>query len=653
MPPPRGAKWRTSCAILRLVARLDSWKEIASHLGRGIRTVQRWEREEGLPVHRLDHVKRGTVYADPKELDAWWESRRRAEAPADAAADRRTTSRLERVTNTSAATFWPTLSSDGRMVAYVSDAGQDGERPQIWLQQIGGAALRLTTGVRECADPSFSPDDTRILFTARGQAGLNLYEIPALGGTPRLVKRAAGSGRLSPDGRRLAYVALEPPYGLRVADADGTQDRHVAPGLLDVSTPIWLPASKHVLVRAHPDVSIEPDYWVVPLDGGPPVNTGVLQMARRHALWLLSSAPVWTDKGVVFSATGRDDVKVYRQPLDPATYQAQGAPEALTSGSAAGWFPAGAPGRLAFVSGHPDINLWSVAIDADRGQPYGPLRRLTRGPGILGHLSLTADGRTLAYFTSRSIPSTVVLRNLEDGTETIVAAEPQNDGPGFPAISPSGRQLAFGIRTTGPAAARPVFITSLPDGGSRELAGDGGGRPRLWLDERYLLIETFGSRLKTFVVIDTTDGSRHELLGSASRSLSNPRISPGGRTLAFDATRTGGAPSVMIAPLRLDPPVPESDWALIEESASHPFWSRDGRLLYYLATTPNAETRGAVRARRITPDSSAPEAEPFEVLALGEMLVPALISGMSPIAAPDQIVMVLGDFRGDIWMMDV
>src|ERR1041385_1511743 len=35
--------------------RLDSWKAIAAYLGRGVRTVQRWEREEGLPVHRLTH----------------------------------------------------------------------------------------------------------------------------------------------------------------------------------------------------------------------------------------------------------------------------------------------------------------------------------------------------------------------------------------------------------------------------------------------------------------------------------------------------------------------------------------------------------------------------------------------------------------------
>lgn len=56
--------------------RLDSWKEIAAYLHRGARTVQRWEREEGLPVHRLQHEKLGSVYAYPQELDAWWERRR-------------------------------------------------------------------------------------------------------------------------------------------------------------------------------------------------------------------------------------------------------------------------------------------------------------------------------------------------------------------------------------------------------------------------------------------------------------------------------------------------------------------------------------------------------------------------------------------------
>jgi hypothetical protein len=51
--------------------RLDSWKQIAAYLKRGVRTVRRWEREEGLPVHRQIHRVLGSVYAFRSEIDAW------------------------------------------------------------------------------------------------------------------------------------------------------------------------------------------------------------------------------------------------------------------------------------------------------------------------------------------------------------------------------------------------------------------------------------------------------------------------------------------------------------------------------------------------------------------------------------------------------
>ena len=56
--------------------RLDSWKEIAAYLQRDVTTVQRWEKREGMPVHRHVHDKRGSVYALPSELDAWRQSRK-------------------------------------------------------------------------------------------------------------------------------------------------------------------------------------------------------------------------------------------------------------------------------------------------------------------------------------------------------------------------------------------------------------------------------------------------------------------------------------------------------------------------------------------------------------------------------------------------
>lgn len=70
-------------------ARLDSWKEIAQHLGREVRTVQRWEKTDGLPVRRLFHEKRGSVFAYTADIDAWATARTLDPAPAAAPAVRR------------------------------------------------------------------------------------------------------------------------------------------------------------------------------------------------------------------------------------------------------------------------------------------------------------------------------------------------------------------------------------------------------------------------------------------------------------------------------------------------------------------------------------------------------------------------------------
>ena len=49
---------------------LSGWKEIATHLHRGVRTVQRWELI-GLPIHRVGATSRSSVIAFPEELKEW------------------------------------------------------------------------------------------------------------------------------------------------------------------------------------------------------------------------------------------------------------------------------------------------------------------------------------------------------------------------------------------------------------------------------------------------------------------------------------------------------------------------------------------------------------------------------------------------------
>src|SRR5512141_3152257 len=50
---------------------LESWKEISRYLNRDIRTIQRWERERGLPVRRIPGGEKPRVYAIKSELDDW------------------------------------------------------------------------------------------------------------------------------------------------------------------------------------------------------------------------------------------------------------------------------------------------------------------------------------------------------------------------------------------------------------------------------------------------------------------------------------------------------------------------------------------------------------------------------------------------------
>lgn len=64
-PPPAGDAHGTAAD------RLNSWKEIAAYLGKGVRTVQRWETQMGLPVRRLGREGGEIVYALKSEIDAW------------------------------------------------------------------------------------------------------------------------------------------------------------------------------------------------------------------------------------------------------------------------------------------------------------------------------------------------------------------------------------------------------------------------------------------------------------------------------------------------------------------------------------------------------------------------------------------------------
>src|SRR5262249_46313648 len=153
-------------------------------------------------------------------------------------------------------------------------------------------------------------------------------------------------------------------------------------------------------------------------------------------------------------------------------------------GNEAAMLPSVAARRIAFLSARQDDNLWTIDVDGITGVARGPLTRMTRGPGILGFLTTTKDSQTLAYSSVRQGDGEIYIRDLQTDVETTLSFGPPV-AKWYPALSPSGEQLAFGTRVTGgERAIRPIFIARPYDATWETLSEDGAGRPRQWVDER-------------------------------------------------------------------------------------------------------------------------------------------------------------------------
>src|SRR4051794_17832349 len=465
--------------------RLDSWKEIAAYLKKGVRTVQRWERTDGLPVRRLGQDRQGSVFAYKSELDAWWELRsRKPEAPAAAV---RTRTRWPAAILGAIAvaavlgwTTWPTapaayravpltaevgretnpsFSPDGRRLAYMASA--TGERPHIYVKTIGSdAAVRLTSGAEPDGLPAWSPDGQWIAFLrpSAGQSWLAM-RIPAAGGAETRLAEIAYASALSwsPDSRWL--VAVDGPLKMRsivaIAVADG---------------------SKHVLTAPYEfgygGFGLSPDGRRLIFSRNGPGATPIYELPLGAGLRPAGDPRAVTDKFWIGELRVSDDGKqvLYIDAsgeggnLVRLRLSAGAKPEIVYSAWARLLTPAISRDgrRIAFAARPADHEeIWRKSL-ADPAEPPAPLIKSTHAEM---NPQYSPDGRWIAFHSTRTGESDIWIADA-DGRNPRRLTYTNARTTATPRWSPDGKWIAFESNQTGQTE---VYVVPSGGGAARRL----------------------------------------------------------------------------------------------------------------------------------------------------------------------------------------
>jgi Tol biopolymer transport system component len=674
--------------------RLDSWKEIAAYLGRDVRTAQRWEKEECLPIHRHPHKKLGTVYAFREELDDWSNRRQvKPEIPAVESRPKRwrTVSAVVLAVVLSAAiAFWPSarqpaaaphltfrqittddgltwqpaVSLKGDLVAYASDRAT-GENLDIWVQQTArGAAVRLTDHEADDSEPAFSPDGATIAFRSERDGG-GIYVVPALGGETRRLVPGGRRPRFSPDGKWIAYWVGRRPdrFGsLYVIPAAGGEPRRLTDETLNMRSPVWAPDSRHLLMVAwrssSPRLGI--DWYVVDSRDGSLVRTGAAQALHSAGLPLRRRSPALVDadawipetSDVIFSGESGDTTNLWKITIQPDTWKVAGLPVRLTSGTGLELHgSASSSGLLVFSSVTQNADIWSLPLDPNHPGTAGEITRLTRDAAADLSPSISADGKRLVFESVRTGKRLVWKKDLAAGEEVELVTTPSDEA--LPKITADGQlvaYLAFKVPFEAPSyeklptPPKPDIFTVPFTGGHPRKACAECGLPLSWSADSATLLYLDGPAISA---LDLVSGNRHKILDEPEHRIWGGRFSPDGQWIVFwGGVGEARQPASFVAPFRGPRQrISRTDWMPLESAGD---WSPDGRVLY---SPSRLDGSHCLWAQRVNPESKHIVGEPVLVYHFHRSRLSFHENpewrGLS--VARDKIVFTLNELRGNIW----
>lgn len=512
--------------------RLDSWKEIAAHFKREVRTVQRWETSEALPVHRHPHQQRSSVYAYTAELDQWWAGRRQvlAESSGDTRSSWQWVAGVVVLAAIAGGAWWR-----------LGGPGDDGK--------LRTYPLTASPGVE--SSPSFSPDGTKVVYAWRkdGEKATDIY-VKALGlGDPMQLTHTADLSETapawSPDGKWIAFVgSREGGLRLLVVPWSGGPERRIdndmGDGLRPAGSFCWSPDSRSLIAS----FARAPDWlsslYVVPVSGG----------EKRR---LFEPPPGVTDVRPAVSADGRvlAFLRVHNYGMGRVIHtvalspglrlSSEPAPLKQAAGSIENLSFVGNERRLVYLAGccasGVTVGLWTVRVD--RNEAPRLLLPVSGVQGIQG--SVSRDGTRFAYFSSQTGGTGFWRVNLgkRAGVESPAEEIPSSTAMNLnPSVAPDGQRIAYASSRSGPLeiwttkvdGSQPVQVTNME--------GAKNGSARWSPDGRKIVFNSSrGSNTDLYVV--NSDGGEPVRLTSHPEAEHDPSWSADGKWIYFASTRTG------------------------------------------------------------------------------------------------------------------